>query len=632
MAQSTDYIELAKKLLSLAQNGNVQALYQLGVLFNDGKGVPKDYSKAAQCYRKAAEHGHQKAQLYLGLLYQNGRGVEQDYRQAAQWLTKSAEQGEQKAQYFLGVLYYRGLGVEQDNELAEHWLKLSAQQENNDAQKLLDEILSLDMLKLLDNDFVDESTEGKNISHDETQKTSSRSALGLISAAVLGVVLLIAAGGAGYYFFIRDSKPDNNLHGSAPNVADDSYARENNNITDDIPMNIDVFKLAEKGTPQKLRDAVNQGANFNVSRSLFDDPDADTDGWLFEEGETPLHRAAAFNQNPDCIRFLVSLGLDVNAQASTGTISSGTPLSCAVEHENVQAVREILRGGADPDKYTSSGNMFQLMACSGSNNYSAMKDITEALINAGGHINSHEEIVNAENLLLPRSKWKNSNPLDNFTDDLPNYQMHTLPYTWTALSLAVIYDNPGMVNILLDAGADPNITSIEGKTASDYAQELPKNAKLRKWEAFSRLKSVTAVKKPSNYDTIDSTSRKQLDKLIKARKVPDYVRDSGHFYFNSVYKGGFVEINGENVRLRSQPNTQSRVIASSNNAMWIDGQYTYYLGEWTSPKGERWILADYEGYRNGKRAKNQPVWIFGQYTELKTEKDFDEMMSAEFDN
>ena len=140
------------------------------------------------------------------------------------------------------------------------------------------------------------------------------------------------------------------------------------------------------------------------------------------------------------------------------------------------------------------------------------------------------------------------------------------------------------------------------------------------------------MKKPSNYDTINSTSRKQLDKLIKARKVPDYVRDSGHFYFNSVYKGGFVEINGENVRLRSQPNTQSRVIASGNNAMWIDGQYTYYLGEWTSPKGERWILADYEGYRNGKRAKNQPVWIFGQYTELRTEKDFDEMMSAEFGN
>lgn len=632
MADTKDYEALAKKLLPLAQKGNVQALYQLGVLFNDGKGLQKDYSKAAQCYRKAAEQGHQKAQLYLGLLYQNGRGVEQDYKQAAQWLTKSAEQGEQKAQYFLGVLYYRGLGVEQDTEMAEHWLELSAQQGNNDAQKLLDEILSLDMLNLLDDDFDDESTEGENTSHEETQKTSSHSALGLISAAVLGIALLAAAGGVGYYFFIRGAKPDKNLRNSVPHVTDNSYARGNHSITDDIPMNIDVYNLAEKGTPQQLRDAVNQDANFNVSRSLFDDPDADTDGWLFEEGETPLHRGAAFNQNPDSIRFLISLGLDVNAQASTGTISSGTPLSCAVEHENVPAVREILRSGADPDKYTSSGNMFQLMACSGSSNYSAMKDITEALINAGGHINGHEEIGNAGNLLLPRSEWKNSNPLDNFTDDLSNYQMHTLPYTWTALSLAVIYDNPGMVNILLDAGADPNITSIEGKTAFNYAQELPKNAKLRKWDAFSRLKSVTTVKKPSNYDTIDSTSRKQLDKLIKARKVPDYVRDSGHFYFNSVYKGGFVEINGENVRLRSQPNTQSRVIASGNNAMWIDGQYTYYLGEWTSPKGERWILADYEGYKNGKRAKTQPVWIFGQYTELMTEKNFEEMVRIEFTN
>ncbi len=36
--------------------------------------------------RKAAEQGHDKAQSNLGLMYQNGRGVPQDYAKAHMWL------------------------------------------------------------------------------------------------------------------------------------------------------------------------------------------------------------------------------------------------------------------------------------------------------------------------------------------------------------------------------------------------------------------------------------------------------------------------------------------------------------------------------------------------------------------
>ena len=107
------------------------------------------------------------------------------------------------------------------------------------------------------------------------------------------------------------------------------------------------------------------------------------------------------------------------------------------------------------------------------------------------------------------------------------------------------------------------------------------------------------------------------------------MRDSGRFYFDRRFEGGFVDIRGENVRLRSQPNTQSRIIAECRDEMWIDGNYTYYLGEWTNPQGERWIVADYEGFKNGKSTPLRPVWIFGKYTELITRKDFEERLSAE---
>ncbi|MBR0203611.1 MAG: sel1 repeat family protein, partial [Synergistaceae bacterium] len=67
-----DYASLIPKLLILAQKGEAKAQYHLGVLFNDGKGVPQDFVQAAKWYTQAASQGHIKAQLYLGLLYQKG--------------------------------------------------------------------------------------------------------------------------------------------------------------------------------------------------------------------------------------------------------------------------------------------------------------------------------------------------------------------------------------------------------------------------------------------------------------------------------------------------------------------------------------------------------------------------------
>ena len=136
-----DYTSLIPKLLILAQKGEAKAQYHLGVLFNDGKGVPQDFTQAAKWYTQAASQGHTKAQLYLGLLYQKGQGVEQDYRQAAIYYLKAASQGDSKAQYYLGLLFYGGKGVGQNKEEAMKWLKKSAEGGNEEAKSLLDKIL-----------------------------------------------------------------------------------------------------------------------------------------------------------------------------------------------------------------------------------------------------------------------------------------------------------------------------------------------------------------------------------------------------------------------------------------------------------------------------------------------------------
>jgi TPR repeat protein len=52
--------------------------------------------------RKMAEQGDAEAQFTLGQMYDSGDGVAQNYKQAAAWYRKAAEQGNDSAQNFLG--------------------------------------------------------------------------------------------------------------------------------------------------------------------------------------------------------------------------------------------------------------------------------------------------------------------------------------------------------------------------------------------------------------------------------------------------------------------------------------------------------------------------------------------------
>ncbi len=109
-----------------AERGDARAQYNLGSLYEDGRGVPQDSAQAAVWYRKAAEQGDADAQFNLGVLYDNGIGVPQDYAQAAVWYRKAAEQGDADAQNSLGLLYSNGQGVPQDYAQAYFWFDLGA--------------------------------------------------------------------------------------------------------------------------------------------------------------------------------------------------------------------------------------------------------------------------------------------------------------------------------------------------------------------------------------------------------------------------------------------------------------------------------------------------------------------------
>ncbi len=70
-----------------------------------------DYATAMEGFRVHAEQGNANAQFYLGLMYDNGWGVPEDDAEAVKWFRKAAEQGDSGAQYSLGVMYAKGEGV-----------------------------------------------------------------------------------------------------------------------------------------------------------------------------------------------------------------------------------------------------------------------------------------------------------------------------------------------------------------------------------------------------------------------------------------------------------------------------------------------------------------------------------------
>jgi len=75
---------------SLADQGNASAQYHLGVMYDDGHGVPQDYNKASMWYEMAAGKGNAKAMFNIGEMYASGNGVPQDYVLAYMWFTLAA--------------------------------------------------------------------------------------------------------------------------------------------------------------------------------------------------------------------------------------------------------------------------------------------------------------------------------------------------------------------------------------------------------------------------------------------------------------------------------------------------------------------------------------------------------------
>jgi TPR repeat protein len=125
-----DYAEALKEFLPLAKQGNVNAQFYLGCMYELGSGVRQDNREAMRWYRAAADQGHALAQFDLGDMYSDIR----DYKEAIRWLRLAADHGIFNAQTNLGIMYAQGVGVQQDYVESIRWFRLAADRGNGVAQ------------------------------------------------------------------------------------------------------------------------------------------------------------------------------------------------------------------------------------------------------------------------------------------------------------------------------------------------------------------------------------------------------------------------------------------------------------------------------------------------------------------
>ena len=173
------YSEAFKWFTKSADQGNNNALYYLGIMYQKGEGVGKNFDEAKKYYKKSSLGGCLEAKTALEELEnnikdgsninntkkenvkiqqeeskkisQNKESVElynlgvQDYKQkrffkALNYFTKSAEMGNPLAQYYLGIMYAQGKSVKPDIGEAKKWFQKSSLTGCKEAQKALDKL------------------------------------------------------------------------------------------------------------------------------------------------------------------------------------------------------------------------------------------------------------------------------------------------------------------------------------------------------------------------------------------------------------------------------------------------------------------------------------------------------------
>jgi TPR repeat protein len=111
---------------ALAEQGDAEAQYRLGLLYDLGLGVEQNSKTALHWFEKAGDAGFAAASFAAANIYAGGRGVAADAYVAFEWYLVAAEQGHPRAQYQVATILLLGELAEKDEVGAAFWFGMAA--------------------------------------------------------------------------------------------------------------------------------------------------------------------------------------------------------------------------------------------------------------------------------------------------------------------------------------------------------------------------------------------------------------------------------------------------------------------------------------------------------------------------
>ncbi|QOL26605.1 sel1 repeat family protein [Thalassotalea sp. LPB0316] len=124
----------AFELFTLAAEQNYpDSLFQLSLMYSEGKMTQKDLTTAFKLMERAANKGLVAAKFNLGVMYANGEGVRKNEAKAVWWYEQAANENYVLAQFNLALMYYEGKGVPRDVKMSYFWNLMAAHSGYKDA-------------------------------------------------------------------------------------------------------------------------------------------------------------------------------------------------------------------------------------------------------------------------------------------------------------------------------------------------------------------------------------------------------------------------------------------------------------------------------------------------------------------
>lgn len=314
----------------------------------------------------------------------------------------------------------------------------------------------------------------------------------------------------------------------------------------------DFLELCRSGTPREIETAIKDGANVNAGD---------------EYGETALMSAAGSNRNPEVISVLLQNGADASIKDNEGK-SAADYAAVNARLKNTDAYRQLTAAG---------GGDYQVPAA-----------VAETPMNTEGALRP-----GIYDLEIDEDTWGEFN----------------ITYVNNKYEAGIeLVSSNGHVGLLEGpAVIEGNRVTIKESNNPDAKVVITVKDEIAVIEANDAAQDYAGmgVSFSGTYQVkyYEDRNAARLGNLVQSGRIPQYVQEKGEFNYDANYYQA--KITGDNVRLRSQPNTEARIVGHVNK-----DEVLSYLGEWTHPQGDKWMLV---GYNPEGADIEEIVWVYGQY-------------------